>query len=52
MMSQIMPFHAANADVHHNNDRCTIGKKIEKSNKKEGEGGRQLCEECERLNQE
>jgi len=36
--------------VHHNNTNCNAGNNIEKENIRQGTGGRLLCEECKKLN--
>jgi hypothetical protein len=42
-------WHAVHSSVHHNNLQCNTGNKIEDSNRREGTGGRPLCQECARL---
>lgn len=46
------PWHSnqPRAKVYHNNTKCPSGKKIEPQNRQAGDGGKRLCEECERLN--
>ena len=45
------PWHSKKTDVYHNNSSCKIGIKIEKENLRVGDGGKTLCEECKRLNE-
>lgn len=47
------PWHSVKpgtANVHHNNTRCTEGNNIESYYRREGTGGRRLCDHCDRLN--
>lgn len=49
---KIKPFRSkrGDTDVHHNNNRCTVGNNIEKENKVSGTGGRRLCKRCKDRN--
>jgi hypothetical protein len=42
-------WHSANSDVYHNNPNCRTGNNIKAENVQQGTGGKQLCDECERL---
>jgi hypothetical protein len=44
------PWHSVNSEVYHNNPDCQTGNSIEPENVRQGTGGKQLCEECRRLN--
>lgn len=44
------PWHSVNADVYHNSPNCNTGNSIEPENARQGTGNKQLCEECQRLN--
>jgi hypothetical protein len=44
------PWHSVNADVYHNNPNCQTGNSIEPENIRPGTGNKQLCGECQRLN--
>jgi hypothetical protein len=44
------PWHSTNSDVYHNNRDCQTGNSTAPENVQQGSGGKQLCEECERLN--
>jgi hypothetical protein len=44
------PWHSVNADVYHNNPNCQTGNSIEPENMRRGTGNKQLCGECQRLN--
>lgn len=48
IMAKVDPFHSKRpeADVYHNNDKCTKGNNIESYNRISGTGGHPLCEEC------
>lgn len=48
---KVAPFHSKlpGTDVHHNNNKCTLGNNIESYNRKPGTGGHPLCQECKRL---
>ena len=41
------PWHSSEAKVHHDNARCTQGKRVTK--RVEGTGEKPLCQECARL---
>lgn len=54
-MAKTKPWHTIKKDprkkdVYHNDTSCTEGNNIERENRREGTGGRPLCEHCERLN--
>ena len=49
-MAKVSPWHSIKQSVHHNNTNCNTGNNIEKENKREGTGGKPLCQECTRLN--
>ena len=49
-MARVAPIHSANEPVYHNNDKCTERNNIEARNRLSGDGGKRLCEHCERLN--
>lgn len=42
---------SSKARVHHNNPRCTSGRLIGGRNRRPGDGGKPLCEQCQVLNQ-
>jgi hypothetical protein len=48
-MSKVSPWHSVKPNtplVHHNETQCKTGNNIERENRREGTGGRQLCKEC------
>jgi hypothetical protein len=51
-MPQTAPWHSVIAPVCHNNTNCNTGNNIEKENLRQGTGGKPLCHECARLNQQ
>lgn len=51
-MPKTSPWHSVKQPVHHNNTNCNTGNNIEKENRRDGTGGKPLCEECARLNQQ
>lgn len=51
-MPRTSPWHSVAADVHHDNTECNTGNNIESENRREGTGGKPLCEECSRLDAE
>jgi len=51
-MPQKSPWHSVKESVHHNNTNCNTGNNIEKENLREGTGGKPLCQECAKLNQQ
>ena len=51
-MPKVDPFYSIKQHVHHNNSKCTEGNNIEKENKREGTGGKPLCERCNSHNKE
>lgn len=48
---RVAPFFSIHpgTNVHHNNNRCTEGNKIEKRDKRSGSGGNPLCPQCDGL---
>ena len=52
IMPQKIKGHSIKQSVYHNNTNCNTGNNIEKENLREGTGGKSLCKECEKLNQE
>jgi hypothetical protein len=44
-------WHAINQSIYHNNSRCSTGNNIDPEHRRQGTGGRPLCQECNRLNQ-
>lgn len=48
-MAVVSPWHSINEPVHHNNTDCNTGNNIEPENRREGDGGKRLCKECEGL---
>ena len=51
-MPQTSPWHSTrpDADVHHNNTKCTEGNNIEQRYLRAGTGGKPLCKHCAQLN--
>lgn len=49
-MPKTNPWHSINSDVYHNNTNCTEGNNIESENRREGTGGKRLCDRCKDLN--
>ena len=52
-MAQTLPFHSVRPgtpNVFHNSDACEAGRRIEGAQWRAGDGGRPLCDACERLN--
>jgi hypothetical protein len=43
------PWHSILSNVYHNNSECNTGNNIEAENRRDGTGGKRLCEECARL---
>lgn len=48
-MAKVSPWHSVDRPVHHNNTACTEGNNIEPEKRREGTGGKPLCDHCERL---
>jgi hypothetical protein len=48
-MAVVSPWHSIKQDVHHNNTSCNTGNNIERENRREGTGGKPLCQECRGL---
>ena len=44
------PWHSVHSPVYHNNNECHIGNNIEIENLRYGHAYKELCKECERLN--
>ena len=49
-MPQTSPWYSILQPVHHNNTNCNTGNNIERENRRQGTGGKPLCQECARLN--
>jgi hypothetical protein len=49
-MPQTSPWHSIKQKVHHNNTSCTEGNNIEPENRRNGTGGKPLCDHCADLN--
>jgi hypothetical protein len=49
-MAKGRPWHAPDDTVYHDNTSCEAGKKIDPMRRKEGQGARQHCPECGKLN--
>lgn len=49
---KVNPFRSKRSDtaVYHNNNRCSVGKRIKRKNRVSGTGRLLLCEYCKRLN--
>jgi hypothetical protein len=45
------PWYSIKAQVHHNNPQCNSGRLIGNPNRRLGDGGRPLCEQCQSLNE-
>ena len=50
VMPKTNPWHSVKQDVYHNNTECTEGNNIEPENRREGDGGKRLCDHCKSLN--
>jgi len=48
-MAKTNPYHSTKASVHHDQSRCPIGSDIETADRREGNGGKTLCEVCKKL---
>lgn len=50
-MPKTNPWHSTRPGetVHHDNTKCTEGNNIESRYRKEGTGGRPLCQHCKKL---
>lgn len=49
------PWHSvkpSDKPVHHDNTQCTEGNNIEKHYRRDGSGGKPLCQHCDRLDRE
>jgi hypothetical protein len=44
-------WYSSKARVHHNHPRCVSGRLIGGRNRRAGDGGKPLCEQCQALNQ-
>jgi hypothetical protein len=45
-MAVVNPWHSILQNVHHNNTECNTGNNIESENRRDGDGGKPLCQEC------
>ena len=46
---KVAPFYSEKGSVHHDNNKCTLGNNIEKSNRKSGTGGKPKCSQCKTI---
>lgn len=51
-MPRAFPWHSKKSSTYHNNTACSVGKKIRRENRREGTGGKPLCQECAQLNRQ
>jgi len=58
-MTQVAPFYSVNEAlkpaanrVHHNNNACPPGRDIPAHERRQGNGGYRLCEDCQKYNAE
>lgn len=54
-MPKTLPFYSKNPEdpqVYHDNSACYEGQKIKQENRVSGDGGRQKCEVCKKLDAE
>ena len=51
-MPQTSAWHSVKEQVHHNNTTCTEGNNIERENRRDGTGGKPLCQHCAQLNRD
>ncbi len=56
-MTRVTPFHSVNEvkkvptqRVYHNNSACPPGRDIPQHERRQGDGGYRLCNDCQRLN--
>ena len=49
-MQKTLPWHSVAERIYHNNLQCRSGGAISDSARREGSGGKRLCEDCARLN--
>lgn len=52
VMAKVAAFHSklSGTKVYHDNNQCTEGNNIERSNRVSGTGGHPKCDHCKRLN--
>ncbi len=48
-MPQTNPWHSKKEDRHHDNTLCGPGSEIPAHNREEGTGGKPLCKDCKKL---
>jgi hypothetical protein len=51
-MPKVPAFHSIKEEHHHNNSKCGPGSEIPAHNKVSGDGGKPLCKDCKKLNDE
>ena len=51
-MATQKPYHAKGSEVYHNKRGCPDGKKVEKYNRKPGDGGKRQCKRCKKIRQQ
>jgi hypothetical protein len=48
-VTKVAPFHSVKENHHHDNNRCGPGSEIPPQNKVSGTGGKPLCKDCKKL---
>lgn len=51
-MPVTIPWHSVKETVHHNNTNCSAGTTMDPDYRRGGTGGKRLCDECKKLNDE
>ena len=51
-MTKVAAFHSKKENHHHDNNKCGPGSEIPAHNKESGTGGKPLCKDCKKLNDE
>jgi hypothetical protein len=51
-MSKVPDFHSKNQNHYHNNDKCGPGAEIPSYDRVPGNGGKALCKDCQKANEQ
>jgi hypothetical protein len=51
-MPKVAAFHSVKENHYHNNSKCGPGSEIPPHNRVSGDGGKPLCKDCKKLNDE
>jgi hypothetical protein len=51
-MTRTAPWHSLRQNIHHNDTDCDDGRSVKEGDRRDGTGGKPLCERCAQLSRE